>query len=177
MPALVIHKLADRTGQQRQLVFDPTGARKLVNPATAGVDHEPWPLAGVTIVGAPPVECSVPHNFVTAGIAEGWIVAQGEQVVTRPAGPVDDRWRTTHTFRQFDSITIYTLDGPVHYRVVHNPDKYVADGDDQTPMTDVHYGAGNSRVDWFYGLKLEQQPPAAPRAARRQRAGRGSDHG
>ena len=150
MPILHIRKWANREGQHRIKMYDPlTGEPKLVNPATAGMDHEPWPLAGITIEGeAPPTECTVNSTFVANGRREGWLAVEGEQAEHVPAGPPDDLYRVPpHTFVKYSRIVLYTLDGDVTYRVVHNPGKY------EDPNEPAGY-----RVDWFYGLELEEDP-------------------
>jgi hypothetical protein len=123
---IVIRKHADRSG----------------DPPASGV----WPLAGVEVIEAPEV---------TRAWAEGFVTLENPRMVRRPGGPPHDLERVTHEFLQADAIVIHGRDGDVRYRVVHQPDKYVADGDDDTPMTPEHYAVGNSRVDWFYGLERE----------------------
>lgn len=152
---LHVRKLADRSEGERVVRFDPvTGERKLVNPDTPGDDHEPWPLAGVEIVGEVPERTTVSTRWLDTAVDEGWARREGERLVRRPAGPPTRRWAVDpHTFVHADEVVLSTVDGEVRYRVTHQPDKYVADGDDDTPMTPEHYAAGNSRVDHFYGLE------------------------
>lgn len=152
---LTIRKLADRTTGERVVAYDPqTGAKRLVNPATPGDEHEPWPIAGVQIVGAPPQTTSVSTAWVATGVGEGWITREGERLVHRPAGPAADKWRATHTFVHADALVLHTVDGGVRYRVTRQPDKYTVDND-EAPVTDWVYASGQTRVDWFYGLELE----------------------
>lgn len=164
---LVLRKVADKT-VPRLVRFDPeTGEKKLVNPTTPGDDHEPYPLLGVELVEAPDVT-TLSTTKAAEGIAEGWLRGEGEQVVVRPGGPLEDRWRVQHTFRHFDALVFVLVDGSeVRYRVTHQPDKY-ADGqaandspvtgafDDETPVTDELYAAGATRVDHFYGLTKQE---------------------
>jgi hypothetical protein len=137
MEGLTLRKRADKSGGERALWADEPGAP----PGT-------WPSAGVEIVGDPPAETTLSTRLVAKGIAEGWITASGERVVHRPGGPAANRWAVTHTFMQYDELTVCG----VGYRVAHNPDKYTADGDDDTPVTDEAYEAGGTRVDSFYHL-------------------------
>lgn len=136
MQTMTIRKLADRTGEREP------GA--------------PWPLAGISVVGDVPTECQVPTSWVENGAAEGWLTLEGERTVRRPGGPIDDRWRVVHKFTHLDRITLHTVDGDLSYRVTHQPDKYAAEGDDETPVTGELYAAGATRVDWFYVLELER---------------------
>jgi len=154
---LAVRKLADRSIGERVVRYDPvTGEKKLVNPATPGDQHEPWPLLGVRIEGELPDETRVSTRWVAGGVAEGWLELVNEQVVHRPSGPPDDLWRTPpHTFRQADAIIIKTVDGPVTYRVIHQPDKYVDDAKPDARVTPEIYAAGQTRVDHFYDLELE----------------------
>lgn len=158
---LVIRKLADKSSGERVVKYDPdTGVKKLINPATPGDAHEPWPLAGVQIVDAPD-RCSVPTGWVNKGMAEGWLELEGPKVVSRPAGPAHDPHSGTHQFIHAEALVIHTVDGDVRYRVVHQPDKYATSpdpntpADDDTPVTPEGYAAGETRVDWFYGLQRE----------------------
>lgn len=151
MKNLIVRKHADRSAGRK---YDPNTGHEL-----------PWPLAGVELVNDPDVT-SVSTAFVDTARAEGWVTVEGEQIVTRPAGPADDPLRKLHHFRHLDAIVFDTIDGPVRYRVTHQPDKY-ADGaaandgpvkgkfDDSTPVTDDLYAAGATRVDHFYIIEKE----------------------
>lgn len=142
------------------------------------MDHpDKWPLAGIEIVDflgkptTPPDVCRVSTALVDKGRAEGWIELVGENVVHRPGGPPDDLYRVTHTFKQADKIVFKTMSGEARYDVTHQPDKYVDTNEygpldreptpkptakaDAVEVTDEHYAAGHTRVDWFYDLKLE----------------------
>lgn len=169
MRGLKIRKLADKTTGERVVRYDPeTGEKKLVNPATPGDDHEPWPLAGVVLEVAPEVT-TVSTTLVNQGRVEGWVSVEGERVVHRPGGPPVNVWAVTHTFVHADVIVFRDeLVGDVRYRVVHQPDKYADYGeatypdrvdafvaDDDTPVTDETYAAGATRVDHFYVIELE----------------------
>lgn len=135
---LKLRRLADRS-DSTSLDADLPGAP----PGT-------WPLAGVELLDAPEY-AKVPVHVVDRGRDEGWITVEGEQVVHRPGGPPSNRWKVTHTFRHYEAVTICG----VRYAVTHQPDKYADPGDDDTPVTDDVYGAGQTRVDHFYGLRLE----------------------
>lgn len=169
MAILAFRKLADKTSGRRITRYHPeTGAKMLVNPDTPGEEHEPWPLLGVRIVDVngsdtdPPQRTAIDVGRVEAGMAEGWIERVGARPVVRPAGAQQDIWTsgttgTPHTFIHADYIIFKTVDGDVRYRVVHQPDKYAADGDDETPVSPELYAAGETRVDWFYGLELVEE--------------------
>jgi hypothetical protein len=151
---LRVRKLADRSEGERVVRYDPeTGERHLVNPATG--EPESWPLAGVQIEGDPPQLTSASTSFVANAVAEGWIELVSERLEHRPGGPSNEPWRITHTFVHANALVIHTADGDVRYRVVHQPDKYAANGDDSTTVTPEIYAAGETRVDHFYGLELE----------------------
>lgn len=155
MAGLTFHKLADKSGR-REVRYDPdTGVRKLVNPDTDGDSHEPWPLAGVELDEALPT-AEISTTYVAQAVAEGWAELEGESVVHRPGGPLNNRWAVTHTFVQADAIVFHLAGGDVRYKVMHQPDKYVDSGTDSTKMTDDKYADGDSRVDLFYGLKLDK---------------------
>jgi hypothetical protein len=157
---LKIRKLADKTQETRVIRFDPeTGEKKLVNPATPGEDHEPWPLAGVVIEDEIQSSVRVPMSYVSKAIAEGWMTRVNEKVVVRPAGPnqkvfASSATGTPHVFFHADEIHIHTVGGDVKYKVTHQPDKYASKGDDSTQVTEKIYSAGDTRVDWFYDLEL-----------------------
>lgn len=149
---LRIRKLADKSEGERIVRFDPeTGEKKLVNPHTAGDDHEPWPLAGVQIEGDTPKLTRVPTSFVASGRAEGWIELENDRPVHRPGGTPDDPWMKTHTFIHADAVILKTVDGDVRFEVVHQPDKY----DDESGEPTEEAGDPTTHVDWFYDLKLE----------------------
>jgi hypothetical protein len=150
---LEIQKLADKTGEQRIPMFDPlTGEKKLVNPATPGEDHEPWPFAGIRIKNedGPPQYAAMSTSYVAQAISEGWIEATGEKRVFKPAGSKENPWSSTHTFIQYKTITIKTVDGDVTYNVTRNPDKYDKHGE---PTEEA--GDPEAEVVWKYDLELK----------------------
>lgn len=166
MPGLTIRKVADHS-VPRVTRFDPvTGEKYLAHPDTPHIPQA-RPLTGIRLDVAPGATV-VSTSVVSQGIAEGWLTAVGEKVVHRPGGSSADKWAVTHTFRQATALVFHTLDGDVTYKVTHNPDKY-ADyeaatypdqvkrfkADDATPVTDEHYDAGATRVDWFYTIVKE----------------------
>jgi hypothetical protein len=126
-----------------------------------------WPLLGVEAVDlfqrpVPwPQRVRVAEGAVQRWISQGAASGESHEVVTRPAGTAADPWAPTptaptpHIFHQYERITFKGMDGDVTYRVTHQPDKYAAEGDDSTPVTDELYAAGDTRVDWFYDLELE----------------------
>lgn len=159
---LTIRKVPDRSTGTRHVRFDPdTGDRKLVNPATPGEDHEPWPLAGITIEGEPPEFTSASTGWVDRGIAEGWIRRIGERAVVRPGGPPSAPMAKTHTFVHCDRIVLRDMErGEVIYRVTRNPDKYFVVGEKagypveeygSEPDTDL----ADTEVIWFYEMQLD----------------------
>lgn len=146
MEVLRVRKLADRSVPVAR--FDPTTGEPLPDP-------EPYALAGLRIEneGGAPAETTMGFAFIDRGIAEGWLSVTGESVVHRPGGPSDNQWALTHTFRQFDTVTLHTVDGDVTYTVVHQAGKYALEGYDEP--NDEQYAAGETRVDWFVTLELE----------------------
>lgn len=154
MQVLKIRKLANTSDGQRVTRYDTiTGQKYLADPVTS--EAKCWPLAGIKIEGDVPTETCFSTALVGNGLIEGWIELENEQIVHRPGGPADDRWRVTHTFRHADFIVLKTVDGDLRYRVTHQPDKYVNNDNDEDIVTDDEYIAGNTRVDWFYHGKLE----------------------
>jgi hypothetical protein len=167
MEGLKIRKLADKSEGERitvpvletvelrngEKVQVHTGQVKLVNPDTPGVDHEPWPLAGVKLEIAPD-ECRLSTSFVDRGINEGWLEGFGESLIRRPAGPADNPTRAWHYFTHYDELVFHTVDGDVTYRVTRQPDKYV-EGDETGVMsvTDEFYRSGETQVDHFYAVE------------------------
>lgn len=168
---IVVPELQEVELQNGETVLLPTGRNKLVNPTTPGLDHEPWPLAGIQLLEAPDY-CELATSFVDAGAAEGWIELENARLVRRPAGPAETPTRAWHVFMHADAITFKTTDGEVRYKVVHQPDKYADDRrpdekgyldpledvlGDEEPVTKERYAAGETRVDWFYGVQKETQ--------------------
>ncbi len=152
---LTVRKLADKSEGERVVKYDPdTGVKRLVNPATPGDHHEPWPLAGVEVLDAPEV-CSVPTGWVNRAVAEGWATLEGPRLATRPGGPAGDPLAVTHQFIHADHLVIHSVDGDVRYRVVGQPDKYVTGGGPDDQVTREDYAAGNTEVRWFYALERE----------------------
>lgn len=169
---LIIRKVADKSTGERVVRFDPeTGEKKLVNPATPGDEHEPWPLAGVEFVyeDGPPAFTRVSTSYVQDAIREGWLEAEGMEPVVRPSGPADNKWAgNPHVFMHIDALVFKTINGDVRYNVVRQPDKYVEGNSyderglttrrvntDDHEVTDEIYAEGKTRVDWFYDLELE----------------------
>lgn len=167
-------KLADKSTGERVVRFDPvTGEKKLVNPATPGDTHEPWPLLGVVFEGDPPTEATIPTGMVVTGVSEGWIERVNPTHVMRPAGPTQDVMESGHSgnphfFTHCDEMIFKMHDGDYRYRVVHQPDKYAVTGknlvneekglyleviDPEMPVTPEIYALGETRVDNFYGLE------------------------
>lgn len=138
MGILTIHKLADKSAGERGVL--------------ASGEPAPWPLAGVKIDDQN--ETTISTRKVAEGVAEGWITLEDVEIVHRPGGPAGYPWGLTHTFQQAGTVVFHTVDGDVRYRVVHQPDKYHVDGDD-TPVDDAAYAAGQTRIDWFYGLERD----------------------
>lgn len=153
---LQLRKLADKSdGEERVSRFDTnTGHKYLVDPVTG--QPKPWPFAGLEFIGDPPELTKVTTKYVTRGQAEGWIEMINPRMVHRPGGPPEEPWRVTHTLMQADEIVFKTVKGDVHYEVTRQPDKYAdaEKADDQTLVTDEVYAAGNTKVDWFFELRL-----------------------
>lgn len=159
---LTIRKLADKSEGERVVGYvarnfevDADGVaffrpddleRILYNPATPGIEHEPWPSAGVRVEDSPRY-ARIPTSSVLNWKAEGWLELEGETMVHRSGGPVENPWLVTHSFVHATAIVLNTVDGPVRYRVVENPDKWPAEKDGDT-------GFGGD-VRWFYDCELE----------------------
>jgi hypothetical protein len=165
IPVPILDDVTLRNGETVQVY---TGQWKLVNPDTPGVDHEPWPFAGLSFEDDPPARTRLSTREVETGILEGWLTGEGLNRVHRPSGTPDRPWAGTHTFEQYDAFVFHTVDGDVRYRVVHQPDKYADyeqathpdrveafEADDDTAVTDEIYAAGATRVDWIYEIERE----------------------
>lgn len=158
---LTIRKLADKSEGERVRKFDPeTGQPKLVNPATPGDDHEPWPLRGVEFVGDPPQYTTAGVSWVNQAMSEGWLRRVGERPVTRPGGPSQSEWSVTHTFVHCDRIEIRDAQvGWVNYRVTQNPDKFWANGE---PVEEYGFATeeelAGTEVQHYYELMLAPEP-------------------
>lgn len=152
----------------RVLIDPSTGVERILfNPATPEIEHESWPLLGVEpldVLGKTPKRTRISGKLVQRGIAEGWLEAEGEQLAHRPGGPADNRWRVTHTFVHYDRLVFKTPDGDLAYRVVRQPDKFVARVDDDgaklvrsadAEVTEEIYAAGETAVEHVYELELE----------------------
>lgn len=153
---LVVRKLADKSTETRYERYDPeSGEKKLVNPATPGEDHEPWPLLGVHFAdttgakAAAPRVIQVPMKYVTR---EPWIEMVNATAKVVPAGPPEDPWKTEpHTFLQCDALILHTVDGDVRYRVLRNPGKYDTETDQPTDSA----ADPTTYVVWDYLAELE----------------------
>lgn len=129
-------------GEVRIKMFDEnTGEPKLVNPATPGTLHEPWPLAGVVCEGPPPEKTACGMSWLRQAISEGWAELHDQEVHHAPAGPPEDPWRSSHTFYTGSRVVFHFDDGDVRYRILENPGKYT---DAEPP-----------RVEWRYLLELD----------------------
>lgn len=149
---LVIRKLADYSEGEHTRVKrwnTHTGEAYLADPQTG--EYKPWPLAGVLLIEVPQ-SLIIPTSTVNAGRAEGWIELENAKVVHRSGGSEANPWAVTHTFEQGDALTFHTIEGDVRYKIVHQPDKYLDDGQ-----------PGEARVDWFYlgELDYDRRTPGA----------------
>lgn len=149
---LAVRKLADRSVERIVRYNELTGEKILIDPETG--QPSPYPFAGLAVEGEVPARTRVSTKFIVRGVSEGWIEVAGTELAHRPGGPPEDPWATTHTFVHYDTVTLKTVDGDLVYKVVRQPDKYVA-GDDEAKVTEEDYNSGNTQVDWFYELELE----------------------
>jgi hypothetical protein len=125
---LAVRKLADYTDGERLVRYDPdTGERLLVNPATDGDEHEPWPLLGVEPIGDLPDICIVATTFIATGVADGWVELEGEKIMHVEGGTEQEPWAVTHTFVTADTVVFKFLDGDIRYEVTRQPGKYDED--------------------------------------------------
>jgi hypothetical protein len=151
--------LADKSGE-RITKFDPvTGEKRLVNPATPGDEHEPWPAAGLQFMDGAPEEMILPTKYVDKLVSAGWAKRHNERPVVRPAGPNQGTFNSSyngqpHVFIHCDKISIYCVDADYQYEVTRQPDKYVDNDNPADKVTPELYEAGKTKVDHFYGLKL-----------------------
>ena len=153
---------ADRTDGERVKRYDPeTGEGYLADPSTWRRDdpatwvEKPWPATAIELIDGAPASAQTTLQWIRKRQAEGLVVVEGERPEHRPGGPPDDLWRVTHTFIHIDALVLKTTDGDVRYRVVRQPDKYVAGGADEDLVTPDIYAAGETDVAWFYLLELE----------------------
>lgn len=172
---LTVRKVPDREGQERVRVpvlqdmvlangetvqVHVGGSYKLVNPNTPGVDHEAWPLLGVT-VDEPPQYTTMGMRWVDEAVREGWMRRIGERPVPRPGGPPQAPWALAHVFIHADRIVINDVyNGEVSYTVTRQPDKFYTDSaGNRHPIEE--YGMlddaelATAEVAWFYELELE----------------------
>lgn len=147
--ALTVRVRADRTGGE--------GSR---DPNTGA-----WPFAGLEHAdGEWPAHIRVPQKVILHYMANGWVTGEGHEVVTRPAGTAAAPWAPTptapgpHVFHHYQAFVFHTPDGTddARYRVVHQPDKYVASKGPTAKVTDEVYASGDTRVDWFYEMELDR---------------------
>lgn len=161
MPNLTLRKVADQSVTRTKL-FDPvTGEAFLLEPERAEellaelapiftqVVPQPRPFLGIRIEGKPPKKATLSMSLVKAGVKEGWLTLEGEERVHRSKGPTDDPWRESHTFLHCAAITIETMDGPVRYKVVEQPDKWP---ESKSKEDDSGHGG---EVRWYYVLRLD----------------------
>jgi hypothetical protein len=159
---LELRRLADKSEGRREPRYDTvTGDRKLVNPDTPGEDHEPWPTLGITIINpdGPPEYTSIDTEYANQLVADGLLARQGERIAVRPAGPFNAPWsKQPHVFVHADSLVFKDHErGDVTYRVVRQPDKYVAAGYDNVVEDYSDLTAddlSNTVVQHFYSLQL-----------------------
>lgn len=154
-----------------RVLADKTGPR----PA----EGQPWPCAGVEILGDPPDEVTLPMSFIRRHMDAPWLEVVGAEWVERPSRPgptqhggvlaVAPSHRSPdgpapHMFMQAERFIFDTVNhGRIEYRVVAQPDKY-ADYEEasypdkikkfkanaKTKVTPEMYAAGATRVDNFY---------------------------
>lgn len=145
---LRIHVLADRS--------DPSARAANLPDSPAGT----WPVLDAVVLNRPE-RAQITQQQVEHGVARGWIVGEGHNVVVRGAGPAGNQWLTTpaapqpHVFHHYTALVIGKND-TVRYRVVRNPDKYVRGGKDTDKVTDKVYDAGQTEIVWHYELELEK---------------------
>jgi hypothetical protein len=106
---LQLRKLADKAG----------------DPPKKG---EPWPLAGIELIGEAPQAHHFGAEFLGRAALEGWLsLTEGK-------------------------IVLHLTDGDLAYRIVRPPGRYTADG---VPPTPEQFAAGDFSVDNFFACELE----------------------
>lgn len=111
--------------------------------------EKPGPLGSAPEQSDPPKRTIVPSKWVDRGRLEGWITVEGEQVVTRSAGPESAPWSKTHTFVHLDYVILKAEGGDLRYKVMANPDKY--------PEKKAGEAGFGGEVKHVYDLKLEAE--------------------
>lgn len=119
---LTLRKRADRSKGERVVRFDEeTGERKLVNPATPGTDHEPWPLAGVELVGDAPKQHNFADSFVARALRDGYLEFKNPRAEVTE---VDGVQYSRNPVVTGDEIVLNLATGKLRYRVVEPPGRY-----------------------------------------------------
>lgn len=131
---------------------------------------QPWPTAGVEIVGDPPTEFDFPAGWVRKEIGRGWVKLENLTVVERPSQPNPGEVKgsaavapehylaevSPHRFLHGDYLVLTTSShGVLRYKVLAQPDKYVDSDNPKQKVSLKHYADGNTRVDHFYRAVLE----------------------
>lgn len=161
---LVVRHYARDDGIPRVTRVGPDGVPFLANPTDGSPLSKPF--AGRRLVVADSLteretryhDNTPPERFrmsMRYALDADWIELVNPRIVTKPSGPADNPTKTEpHNFRHADELVLHdvTLNGRPHrlrYRVVHQPDKYDADGN----PTDVA-GDPTTHVDWYFDAEL-----------------------
>lgn len=95
-----------------------------------------------------PAQIRVPTDYAQR---EPWVELVNPTPVLREGGPASNPTAVLHTFVHVDALILHTVTGDYRYKVVHQPDKYYADG--VTPGAPA--GDPTAVVDWYYDADLE----------------------
>lgn len=119
---LSLRKVADTSKGERVVRFDvETGERKLVNPATEGNEHEPWPLASVELVGDAPAKHNFADSFVARAMQDGYLELANPRA---EATEVDGVSYERSPVMTGDEIVLHLANGDVRYKVLEPPGRY-----------------------------------------------------
>lgn len=160
MQGLVVKKKATDDGVERVRGPHPQTGQPVLLHAVTGQPH-PKQSAGVVLLDPddhtnelqePPDAFTMPAHYPDE--QRDWVERVNARPVHKPGGNLDNPWGTTHTFVHCDQIILHLEAGDAVYDVVHQPDKYTADGD---PTDTV--GDPTDVVDWHYELEFDAFTP------------------
>lgn len=125
---LQLRKLADRSGPEparnKATGVDDDGNPILENPRLAhGALLEPWPLAGVELIGDPPTEHNFADTYVARALSDGYLTIENARPHASPVPPGVQPYDRDPVLTG-DEIVIKLVDGDLRYRILECPGKY-----------------------------------------------------